>query len=268
MKTRMLWTMLTVVGILAGLGWAAGQNRNQNQNRGSTVVPPATASLTAEETANILRMREEEKLARDVYRIFAEMWKTPIFTNIASAEQRHMDAVGLLITKYGLDDPVTDDKIGVFSSESGFPELYATLTESGAKSLLDALKAGVQIEEKDIADLKTALSQTDKRDIQWVFGNLLRGSSNHLQAFTRCIEAGGTGCSLQGISGGTGNGRGSGNGMCQGCGRVGRGNGNGCRFGNGGGTGNGNQNGMCQQSQQRKRDGSCLQATLADPAQP
>jgi len=203
--------MLIVMGILAGLGWAAGQNGNQNQKQGPTVVPPATTTLSAEETANILRMREEEKMARDVYQVFAELWKAPIFTNIAAAEQRHMDAVGLLITKYGLDDPVIDDTIGVFSSESGFAELYTTLTGSGTKSLLDALEAGVQIEEDDIADLETALSQTDKSDIQWVFGNLLRGSSNHLRAFTRCIEAGGTGCSLQGTSGGTGNGKGADN---------------------------------------------------------
>jgi rubrerythrin len=203
-----------------------------------------------------------------VYQVFAELWKAPIFTNIAAAEQRHMDAVGLLITKYGLDDPVIDDTIGVFSSESGLAELYTTLTGSGTKSLLDALEAGVQIEEKDIADLKTALSQTDKSDIQWVFGNLLRGSSNHLRAFTRCIEAGGTGCSLQGTSGRTGNGKGADNGVCPCCGRGGRGNGNGCRFGNGSGMGNGNQNGMCQQSQQRKRDGSCLQVTPAAPARP
>ena len=256
MKTRTLWTMLTVVGILAGPGWAGGQTRNQKQ--GPTIVAPATTQLTAEETANILRMREEEKLARDVYQVFAELWKTPVFTNIAGAEQRHMDAVGLLVAKYGLKDPVTDGTVGVFSTPE-FATLYTALTESGAKSLLDALKAGVQIEEKDIADLKMALSQTDKSDIQWVFGNLQRGSSNHLSAFTRNVETGGTGCPLQGISAGAGNGRGPGNGFCPGYGRGGRGNGKCYR------NGNGNQHGLGQGNGQRRRDGTCL---MLSPAQP
>lgn len=255
MKTHTLWTMLIVTGILAGLGWAAGQNGNQNQKQGPAVVPSATGTLTAEETANILRMREEEKMARDVYQVLAELWKAPIFTNIAAAEQRHMDAVGLLITKYGLKDPVTDDAPGVFSA-SEFTTLYTSLTGSGAKSLLDALKAGVQIEEKDIADLKTVLSQTDKSDLQWVFGNLQRGSSNHLRAFTRNVETGGAGCPRQGISSGAGNGNGPGSGVCPGCGGGGRGNGRGCRNG----SGNGHQNGAGQGNGQQKRDGSCLTA--------
>ena len=258
MKTRTLWMMLIVVGTLAGSGWAAGQTRNRNQGR--TIGAPATTQLSTLETANILRLREEEKLARDVYRVFVEMWKTPIFTNIADAEQRHMDAVGLLVTKYGLKDPVTNDAVGVFSTPE-FTSLYTTLTQSGAKSLLDALKAGVQIEQADIADLTKAVAETDKSDIQWVLGNLQRGSSNHLRAFTRNVEAGGTGCPLQGVSGSTGNGRGPGNGVCQGYGRGGRGNGNCYRNGNG----NGNQNGAGRGNGQQKRDGTCL---MPSPVQP
>jgi hypothetical protein len=251
MRTRTLGTTLTVVGILAASGWAAGQNRNGQQ--GPTVVAPVTAPLTAAETTNILRMRQEEKLARDVYRVFAEMWKTQIFTHIAEAEQRHMNAVGLLVTKYGLTDPVTDDTIGVFSTPE-FTTRYTTLTQSGAKSLLDALKAGLQMEQADAADLKKALAETDKSDIQWILGNLQRASSNHLRAFTRNVETGGAGCLGQGISGNAGNGKGPGNGTGPGCGGGGRGKGKCYRNGNG----NGNPNGVGQGNGQRRRDGSCL----------
>lgn len=242
--TRTLWTALIVVGMVAGLGWGGGPNRNQPQ--GPTVVAPTAAPLTAAETANLLRLRQEEKLARDVYRISAELWKAPIFTNIAEAEQRHMDAVGLLVTKYGLTDPVTDDTIGVFSTAE-FTTLYATLTASGTKSLLDALKVGVQIEEMDLADLKKALAETDKSDIQWVLGNLQRASSNHLRAFTQNVATGGTGCLGQGLCGNGGNGKGPGNGVCPGCGRGGN--------GNGAGRGHG----------QQKRDGSCRMLNLIQP---
>jgi len=248
--------MLIVAGTLTGLGWAAGQGRNQPQ--GPTPVPSTIAPLTAQESANILHMRQEEKLARDVYRMFADMWDCPMFTNIADAEQRHLDAVGLLVTKYGLTDPVTDDTVGVFSTPE-FTTLYTTLTQSGAKSLLDALKAGVQVEQTDLADLQTALSQTGKSDIQWVLGNLQRASSNHLRAFTRSVETGGTACPGPGLGQGRGAGNGRGNGVCPNCGRGGRGNGNGFR------NGHGNQNGAGQGNNQQKRDGTCL---VAPPVQP
>jgi len=252
--------MLIVTGMLAGVGSAAGRNGNRNQPQGPAVAPPAAASLTAEETANVLRMREEEKLARDAYRVFAELWKAPVFTNIAAAEQRHMDAMGLLIAKYGLTDPVTDDTVGVFNTPE-FASLYASLTESGAKSLLDALKAAVQIEQTDIADLEKALAQTDKSDIQWVLGNLLRASSNHLRAFTRNVETGGTGCLGQGISGNAANGKGPGNGACLGCGCGNGGNGNCYRNA----RGNRNQSGMGRGNGQQKRGGACL---MLNPVQP
>jgi hypothetical protein len=251
MSTRTLWSMLALVGVLAGSGWSAGPARNRNQ--GPTVVATAPTPLTATETANIVRLREEEKLARDVYRVFLELWKAPIFTNIAEAEQRHMDALGLLVTKYGLTDPVTDDTVGVFSTPE-FANLFATLTQSGAKSLLDALKAGVQIEQADIADLTKALAETNKSDIQWVLGNLQRASSNHLRAFTANVGTGGTASVLQSAAGTTGKGKGPGNGVCPVCGRSGRGNGYCYRNGNG----SGNQNGVGQGNRQRKRDGTCL----------
>jgi hypothetical protein len=251
MKAQTLWTTLTVVGLLAATGWTAGQTQNQQQ-QGPTVTAPAPTPLTAVEAANLQHLRNEEKLARDVYRTLAIKWDCPIFTNIAAAEQRHLDAVGLLITKYGVTDPVTDDTVGIFS-DADFTELYIALTGDEVKSLLDALQAGVQIEKADIASLETALGQTDKSDIEWVLGNLLRASRNHLRAFTRGVEAGGV-CPFQGVSANTGSGKGAGNGVCPGCGRGGRGNGNGWRSGNG----DLGQNGAGQGNGLQKRDGTCL----------
>lgn len=268
MRIKTLLTILATVGLLATMGGATGQqNRNQGKGKGLSTPPVPTTQLTEVEKLNIAHMREEEKLARDVYLTFVEMWKDcPIFANIAESEKRHMAAVGLLITKHGLTDPVTDDTVGVFSKPE-FTELFLSLTQSGGTSLLDALKVGVQIEKQDIADLQNALSQSDKSDIQWVFGNLLKGSSNHLAAFTRNVESGGTQCLLQGISGNAGKGpQGAGDAMGQDRGRGGKcngrgnGNGRGCRLGNCGGT--------CQQGQQQKRDGTCLQTTQTAPAQP
>ena len=51
------------------------------------------ATLTADEQSGLTRMREEEKLAHDVYVALGEKSHLAIFTNISSAEQTHTDAV-------------------------------------------------------------------------------------------------------------------------------------------------------------------------------
>ena len=48
------------------------------------------------------------------------------------------------------------------------------------------LKVGARIEERDIQDLKARASALP--DIAMVYGNLERGSRNHLRAFVRQLE--------------------------------------------------------------------------------
>jgi hypothetical protein len=74
----------------------------------------AVLPLDYEEEQSLLFMREEEKLARDVYLAFYEEWGKPVFSNIAESEQTHTDAVAEKIEKYGLPDPVVDDTAGLF----------------------------------------------------------------------------------------------------------------------------------------------------------
>ena len=139
--------------------------------------------LSIEEETGLLRMREEEKLARDVYAALYDKWRTPIFSNIAEAEQRHMNALKLLIDKYNLVDPVVDPAAGVFINPE-FQGLYAALTDKGGLSLIDALTVGAAIEDMDIKDLQDLTAQSDNADISLVYANLLKGSRNHLRAFT------------------------------------------------------------------------------------
>jgi hypothetical protein len=65
----------------------------------------STTSLTTEEKNDLLFMREEEKLARDVYLTLHDIWGTPVFANIATSEQQHMDAILKLLNTYKLPDP-------------------------------------------------------------------------------------------------------------------------------------------------------------------
>ncbi|AIF70098.1 hypothetical protein PAP_08585 [Palaeococcus pacificus DY20341] len=142
--------------------------------------------LTDEEKQGILWMREEEKLARDVYLTLYEKWDLPIFNNIAKSEQTHMDTVKLLIDKYGLEDPVIDE-VGKFSNPE-LQELYNQLVEKGSKSVEDALTVGAMIEELDIVDLQKWISKTDKQDIITVYENLMKGSRNHLRSFVSNLK--------------------------------------------------------------------------------
>lgn len=145
-------------------------------------VISATTTLTAEEVKDLLYMREEEKLARDVYITLYNMYKIPIFNNISKSEERHMSAVKTLLDKYQLEDPVTDDSVGKFSNPK-FTELYNTLVERGKKSVVEALTVGAFIEDLDIKDLQDAISRTNKSDIKIVYENLMNGSKNHIRSF-------------------------------------------------------------------------------------
>ena len=127
-------------------------------------------------------MREEEKLARDVYLAMSSLWKTPIFANIAQSEQTHMDSIATLLARYGLPDPVAGMAAGQFATEH-FQTLYAELVARGSQSLIDALAVGATIEEIDIIDLWDCLAATTHTDVSRVYGNLEAGSENHLRAF-------------------------------------------------------------------------------------
>ena len=152
---------------------------NMNKNGGGAV-------LTAEEADGLLFMREEEKLARDVYLAMWERWGLQEFENIAASEQQHMDAVLYLLGKYGLEDPALDR--GVFENQD-LQQLYDDLLAQGEVSLVDAIKVGIIIEETDIADITDYLTQTDKKDITTVYNNLLDGSYNHLAAFESLLPS-------------------------------------------------------------------------------
>lgn len=152
------------------------------------VTTQATAALSADEAAGLLFMREEEKLAHDVYVTLAEQWNLPVFTNIAQSEQRHTDAVRTVLERYGLNDPAAGNPVGVFV-DPALQQLYNDLIAQGSQSTVDALLVGTIIEETDILDLQTRIAQSDHADIVQLYSQLLRGSSNHLRAFVRSWES-------------------------------------------------------------------------------
>ena len=146
------------------------------------------AALTPEEIADLQYMREEEKLARDVYQTFFSLWNERIFDNISWSEQRHMDAMKRQMDRYDIQDPITADTLGVFNNAQ-LAELYQTLVDQGTESLEQALQAAALIEEVDILDLEDAIANTDHPDLVLSYARLMMGSRNHLRAFVNRLEA-------------------------------------------------------------------------------
>jgi hypothetical protein len=161
-------------------------NGNGNGGNGTgaqtSVLDIPASDLSAEEAAALLFMREEEKLARDVYNALYATWGQQTFTNIASSEQMHMDEIKVLLDRYGLSDPALAEA-GQFTNPE-LQALYTQLVAQGNLSLADALKVGAAIEEIDIRDLQTRMAETDNADIQQVYTSLMNGSYSHLKAFT------------------------------------------------------------------------------------
>lgn len=153
----------------------------------STLSAEADPNLTEVEISGLYFMREEEKLAHDVYIFLYEMWGAQVFNNIASSEASHTNAVLTLIDFYGLEDPAANTGSGEFA-DSDLQALYEQLTAQGSQSLQDALLVGAAIEEIDILDIQKYIAQTDHADIIQVYQNLIRGSENHLAAFVKNIE--------------------------------------------------------------------------------
>ena len=153
-------------------------------------APPsqvAAGQLTPAEADALRYMREEEKLARDVYVALYEKWGLRIFDNISNSEQTHTDAVKMLLERYGVADPAAGQPAGVFT-DPALQALYNQLVEQGRRSLGDALRVGAAIEEIDILDLEERMAQTDKADIRLVYDNLTKGSRNHLRSFVSTLK--------------------------------------------------------------------------------
>jgi len=181
--TAALLTALAVTPVFA----AKGNNGNGAGDGTGTCTTCTTGTVDAAEAATLTFMREEEKLARDFYSAANALWPTPLFVNIGAAEQQHMDSIARMLTRYSLPDPVATDIPGQFVDQT-LQQFYAQLTERAQISQMEALQAGAFIEELDIEDNQNAIDATDNQDLKMVYGNLLRGSRNHLRALVREIE--------------------------------------------------------------------------------
>jgi hypothetical protein len=161
---------VVVVGLVAGIT--------------PTLAATAPTRPTVAQKLQLQYLVEEEKLARDVYAYFAANVTTQKFSNIARSEQTHMDNISAILKNYNFYNPTTNRAPGVFKDQT-LQKLYNNLTTEGKAGTTAAFGVGVKIEELDISDLQKMMANPAPSDMQSAMTLLLKGSQNHLAAFTR-----------------------------------------------------------------------------------
>jgi len=202
--------LLSVLILLTSCGWNwewkntennySENNEAKNDNSDEYVIDDSNfetwkellknievSELTEKEINGLILMREEEKLANDVYETLYKKWNEKIFNNITKSEKVHTAAVWDLLIRYNIEDPIKDHTVWLFTSEK-LQKLYNDLVDKGSVSLIEALKVWMMIEDLDIYDLEELSLTTDKKDILLVYSNLIDGSVKHMQAFYKNLN--------------------------------------------------------------------------------
>ena len=204
MKTLTNLTLTTAIATVVAF------SPNTFAGRNTTTT---STGLDAVEASLLTFMREEEKLARDVYLTLASLYPNQaVFNTIATtSEQTHTDTMRDKLAQFDLPDPNPDANdlpasIGVFlGPEWGwyFTEKFAVLTSMAATSELAALYVGALVEELDMHDIAVcphvmieagypspcALEYTETPALINAYNSLIDGSESHLRAYVGQIEA-------------------------------------------------------------------------------
>lgn len=199
LRTIVVGTALVAAVSVAGTAFAFGYGRTSAAAPNAAAPGDATcvissvpsdadpSDLTPVEIADLQYLREEEKLAHDVYTALYEQWGLRTFSNIAASEQRHTDAVEALLAAYGVEDDVDESALGQFEDDK-LQALYDELISRGSESLASAIEVGILVEKVDIADIDEQIANTSNDAILQVYENLRSGSENHLSAFSKVYE--------------------------------------------------------------------------------
>jgi hypothetical protein len=197
MNIRLIIYKAFVSGIFA-LATIFADISNNPASAARNVVASVTTALSSDEATMLTFMREEEKLARDIYIAMYQKWGAVTFLNISKSEQNHMDTLKKKLDKYQLPDPV-QPALGVFTN-ADLQTKYDQLQVTGLQSLVDGLYVGATIEEVDMVDIQHAIDVTTHLDVVNSYQNLLEGSKNHLRAYVKALASQGVTYAPQFIS--------------------------------------------------------------------
>lgn len=223
-KTRLIAVAGAAVVTAAGAQGIA-QALSDTTAGTATTAATATTAPSSSLTKSLQLTREEERMARDLYKALADRYNGALpFNRITRSEQRHFDAVGTLLARYGISDPSSGKSAGAYA-DPAIQKLYDGWLAQGRTSLDAAYDVGVALEKRDIADLQALIASTTEADAKQLYTNLERASEHHLATFEAYANGQaptpgsgygrmGGGMNGNGMPGDTnGNGNGNGNGM-------------------------------------------------------
>jgi hypothetical protein len=176
----------------------------------AAVSNDSASVLDFNEQTHLVFTCEEEKLARDVYRVLGRRFpEIGSFAAMAENKEDSNCAVEELLEKFRVSVPRVNHNVGVFSwgiYGRYFTEKYLVLTNQGTSSPLNALYVGAFIEElsildinqcpKVIVDISNGINQatacgmqyTDNPDVLGIYADLLDESREHLRLLVSDIE--------------------------------------------------------------------------------
>lgn len=146
-----------------------------------------TNPLTADEIEFLFAMREDEKVAIDLYTAFATQYPTATqFSRIAAAEATHIAVAETVLGYYEVTYPALG-AAGVFADaerQAQYQELLAKAT-----TLQAAFEAMATLEEENIAAYKAVEANITNANLKLIVSNMIKASSNHLKAAVRQLTA-------------------------------------------------------------------------------
>jgi hypothetical protein len=144
--------------------------------------------ISAVDETALLKIWQDQKLSRDLYQSFYTAYSLPIYANMLSDAQHHMDFMHILLGKFGVSVP--QDVAGLFADQEA-QNLFDLMLNAGNGSAVEALRQGAAAEDMTIADLQILLPQTDNLEIQIIYQNLLKSARNHLRLIIKELSQAG-----------------------------------------------------------------------------
>lgn len=153
-------------------------------------VLTVTDSLSADEIEFQFALREDEKMARDLYTVFAAKYSTaPQIDRIAAAENSHIACVEAVLDYYEISYPAMTAAAGLFE-DAKRQAIYNELADKSG-TLLEVYATMAAVEEESVSAYKSVQSEITNENIALVITNMIKASSNHLKAAVCQIIAGG-----------------------------------------------------------------------------
>jgi hypothetical protein len=161
--------LVWLIGLML-LGWSSCTKKDD-----SVIIP-----VNDQEKSDLIFLREEEKLAHDVYIYAYHKYNNTSFLNISNSELSHTNSVLALLTQRNISDPAANLKEGEYTNKD-LQAIYNSLILIVDSSETHAIKVGATIEDLDINDIHHFYLHTSNNDILLVYDRLTCGSRNHMR---------------------------------------------------------------------------------------